>query len=293
MNQVDIQMFLAIVHNHNFSKTAEAMFTSQTVVSHRMSALEKELGYPLFVRRPGMRTVELTHQGQQFVPLAEQWEALWSASQSLGSRQYRSPLFIGAGERLNAHVLPPFYRLFSSKRQDTVQLNIRTYHSLETISLVEQKKLDIGLTSSDPNMKDIITVPVLYEPLVMICRPSGYYPEGPISPEDLDPDTGIQMTSNATISTWRSRHWGESYQPSISVDTYSLAASLMSSEIHWATCPKLTAEAMAKANSLEIHPFSVDVPYQATYLIYRQNISIDKQSIILDFLNSFREYFKS
>ena len=44
MNYQDIKTFLTIVSNSSLSKAAEVLFVSQPALSHRLSALEEELG---------------------------------------------------------------------------------------------------------------------------------------------------------------------------------------------------------------------------------------------------------
>ena len=73
MNHLDIQTFLTIVSSPSLSKAAEALYVSQPALSHRLSALEHEVGAELVVRHRGIRAIELTDAGQRFVPIAKKW----------------------------------------------------------------------------------------------------------------------------------------------------------------------------------------------------------------------------
>lgn len=64
MNYQDIKTFLTIVSSSSLSKAAEVLFVSQPALSHRLSALEEELGTELIIRKKGSRTLELTDAGQ-------------------------------------------------------------------------------------------------------------------------------------------------------------------------------------------------------------------------------------
>ena len=68
MTYQDIHTFLTIASSSSLSKAAESLFVSQPALSHRLSALEEELGTELIIRRKGSRTLELTDAGQRFVP---------------------------------------------------------------------------------------------------------------------------------------------------------------------------------------------------------------------------------
>ena len=60
MNYTDIHTFLTIASSPSLSKAAESLFVSQPALSHRLSALEEELGTELIIRKKGSRTLELT-----------------------------------------------------------------------------------------------------------------------------------------------------------------------------------------------------------------------------------------
>ena len=57
MNYQDIKTFLTIVSSSSLSKAAEVLFVSQPALSHRLSALEEELGTKLFQRNGHGRTL--------------------------------------------------------------------------------------------------------------------------------------------------------------------------------------------------------------------------------------------
>lgn len=70
LNTDRILYFLTIAEEGSFSAAAKKHFISQTAISLQMSALEKELGCPLFVR---LKTgAELTWQGKRLLPMARQ-----------------------------------------------------------------------------------------------------------------------------------------------------------------------------------------------------------------------------
>lgn len=68
MNEEQIDTFLVIERCGSFSRAAELLFITQPTVSHRIGALEQELGAPLFRRGPG--PLALTPAGRAFLPQA-------------------------------------------------------------------------------------------------------------------------------------------------------------------------------------------------------------------------------
>jgi DNA-binding transcriptional LysR family regulator len=64
------ELFADLVETGNFTASAERLGFTQSGVSHIIKGLEKEMGFPLFVRT--RRGVELTDSGRRIVPLIRQ-----------------------------------------------------------------------------------------------------------------------------------------------------------------------------------------------------------------------------
>ena len=292
MNQHDIKTFLIVVRCKNFSKAAELLYTTQTTVSHRISSLEKELGYPLISRRQGYRSIELTAQGAQFVPIAEQWMTLWDSSLAIKDTDHRPVLTIGATNRLNAHFLPPFFNHISQVNHNYVA-DIRSYHSVEVASLIERRDLDVGFISTDTQSKSITTIPFLKENIVMICQKGDYYKDEFIHPFSLNIQHEVRFASNHEISTWHDQWWNRNKQPYVYVDTATIAVHHLNKPPLWSICPYSVATSLKKLYPIEIHEFATEVPSQMSFLVYPNTPRSDKAPLIESFLTEFRRYYLS
>ncbi len=78
MNAFDLKCFLILARTLSFTGTAQELFLSQQAVSQRISRLERELGFPLFVRNRNY--VKLTKAGERcyefLLPAEKQYEAI-------------------------------------------------------------------------------------------------------------------------------------------------------------------------------------------------------------------------
>ena len=110
MDLSEIETFLTIVNTKSITKTADILFLSQPTVSHRLKALEKELGFPLIVRKKGFKNVELTSKGSEFVSIAERYISLWKETQVLAQDRDSTLLSIGCTDSLNIALFAGFYR---------------------------------------------------------------------------------------------------------------------------------------------------------------------------------------
>ena len=120
MTYQDIHTFLTIASSSSLSKAAESLFVSQPALSHRLSALEEELGTELIIRRKGSRTLELTDAGQRFVPIARKWEQLWIETGKIKFERPSTQLRIVNVDSLNFYFMPQVMRIFWRVIQNVV-----------------------------------------------------------------------------------------------------------------------------------------------------------------------------
>jgi DNA-binding transcriptional LysR family regulator len=84
MNWDDVRIFLAIARNGQILGAARALTLNHATVARRLTALEEALGSRLFVRKTN--GVELTGEGERFLPHAERMEsAMLAASEATGA----------------------------------------------------------------------------------------------------------------------------------------------------------------------------------------------------------------
>lgn len=94
MNTVQLECFLSVAKNLNFSKASEEVRISQPAVSHQINSLEKELDTKLFTRTS--KSVALTPEGLLFMPDADRiLKIAVSARTRLSNREQPVILEIG------------------------------------------------------------------------------------------------------------------------------------------------------------------------------------------------------
>ena len=139
MTYQDIHTFLTIASSSSLSKAAESLFVSQPALSHRLSALEEELGTELIIRRKGSRTLELTDAGQRFVPIARKWEQLWIETGKIKFERPSTQLRIVNVDSLNFYFMPQVIENFLESHPKC-SLHINTMQSNLSYKSIENKK---------------------------------------------------------------------------------------------------------------------------------------------------------
>jgi len=183
MEFIEIQAFVAVAAEGNFTRAAATLHLSQPAVSRRIDLLERELGAPLFDRIPtGAR---LTEAGEAFLPHAQR--ALAAARDGAaavdalltGDRGMITLAVVGtlASTELTARLVA-----FRASYPE-VRLELRTARSDEVGDLVRRGEVALGLRYFPDPAEAIISTPVSEEALVVVGSSSavvGMSPPGAV-----------------------------------------------------------------------------------------------------------------
>lgn len=267
MNPANIQTFLCVANHQSLSVAASMLYLSQPTVSARLQQLEEELGVTLIVRKKGVRTVELTPQGMAFIPLAERWMALEAETKGFARQQYLAPLTIACPDSLNNYLFPELFRRLLQPERN-LALRIRTQQSPEIFRLVENREADVGFVFYLSRSSNVRCVPVLSEPMVLLCGGDAALPEGSVSPKELDPRKELYLPWSQDIQIWHDSWWSPSVRPFVYVDNVALLTLYLDEPGTWAFCPASVAEAFSREEKpVTIRPLRDGPPNRVCYML--------------------------
>ena len=236
MNMTNIHTFLRVVYSNSLTQAANELFVSQPTVTARLQQLEDEVGAVLLHRGKGVRTVELTPRGKAFLPLAERWAALEIETGQFLAQQIRLPLSIACLDSINLYVLSSLFRDLTRQHPE-LRLNLRTHESYEIYSLVESHEVDFGFSYMLSHYTGVLAEPLFAEPMVLIGSAAAPWPEGPLSPQQLDPAGEIYVSWSQELDLWH-RHWWNPQIPSlVQVDVAAMMPPYLDQPGSWAICP--------------------------------------------------------
>ena len=78
MNIDEIITFIKVIELQSISAAANQLFISQSSASNRIKHLEETLNVQLIHRARGYKRISLTEEGEYFLPIAQQWLALYN-----------------------------------------------------------------------------------------------------------------------------------------------------------------------------------------------------------------------
>lgn len=171
-NLSQYKIFYEVARAGNISKAAKELYISQPAISKAISKLEDSLGIPLFTR--SSRGVQLTAEGQILFEYAkEAFEALNRGEQELKRIQEFDigHLRIGVSNTLCKYVLLPYLKTFIDQYPH-MRISIEGQSTAQTISRLEQHKLDLGLIAEPASHRDLTFIPVMDIQDTFVATPS-------------------------------------------------------------------------------------------------------------------------
>src|SRR5258708_23229782 len=118
MELLQVRYFLALAKTLNFTRAAEACNVSQPALTRAIQRLEEELGGPLIYRERSL--TQLTELGRAMLPHLETAygaaEAATKQAIAFKRREF-SPLRLGLGVSISAHILRPALRELEPRLQ--------------------------------------------------------------------------------------------------------------------------------------------------------------------------------
>jgi DNA-binding transcriptional LysR family regulator len=153
-------IFYTVANTGNISKAAKELYISQPAISKSIQKLEESLNCKLFSR--SSRGVMLTEEGQLlYGHVKEAFETL-----TTGEDQLKRSIALGVGHlqigvssTLCKYVLLPYLKEFI-RLNPHVSISINCQSTNETLQLLDDNKIDIGLIGKPENTKNINFYPL-------------------------------------------------------------------------------------------------------------------------------------
>ena len=154
-NLSSYRIFYTVANTGNISKAAKELYISQPAISKSIQKLEESVGCKLFSR--SSRGVVLTDEGKLlYEHVSEAYETLTMGEEKL-NRSIElgvGHLKIGVSSTLCKYLLLPYLKEFI-RQNPHISISISCQSTNDTLKLLEDNKIDIGLIGKPENLKNI------------------------------------------------------------------------------------------------------------------------------------------
>jgi len=240
-----------------------------------------------------VRNVELTPAGEQFLPLAEQWAALYNDIGQIKKETARNDLRIGCPDTLSDCLLLP---LFAEVLYLTppLHLDITTYHSKEVVRAVAERRVDVSLGFYQRSISNVISLPVFREIIrVLLFEPTQELKaKAAVHPSELLRKDEIFTYWSPGIQQWHDSWWERNEKPYASIDTLPQMKQLMRRPGQWMIIPSYMVDAFSDDRRFHVKSFSTPAPNRICYLFKHRYPELQTKKNVSMFENRLFEYCK-
>ena len=171
-NLSQYRIFYAVAKSGNISRAAKELYISQPAISKSISKLEDSLNTVLFTRNS--RGVQLTDEGQVlFEHTRDAFEELAKGEQELKRiREFNmGHIRIGVSNTLCRFIMVKYLKGFI-EQYPHIKITIESQPTTQTLSMLEQQRIDIGLVVEQKSAKSMNFIPVMDIEDIFVATPS-------------------------------------------------------------------------------------------------------------------------
>lgn len=235
MNIVDVESFLAIASCGTISKAAEKLYITQPALSLKVENLEKELGCRLFIRKRGIRSVELTAEGKQFIQLAYRYKSLRDEMHHLSHDSSELPFRLSAVNSINTVLMPNvtlnFLQQFTHARLEEEDLA-----SMASYDAIESKLVDLALIVDTRYSIKSRCVPLFSEKMKFVCNVNNKFPKR-LTVSALDQNKEIYSPWFLEFEQWHDLWFKQNARPRVQVQTMNHLSFFLQQPGSWSIVP--------------------------------------------------------
>lgn len=173
MNLRHFECFRTVMVSGTMTRAAEILGLAQPTVSQLIAALEREIGFPLFIRRKGrlQPTIEADYLYDQVSRMMDGYERTLDTVKQIRNRSLGS-LVVATYPGLAFHILPHIVSEFLAERPD-VRIRIISKSSQRVRDLIPSQQFDVAVTELPIDHAAINIEPMKFE---CVCLLSADHP---------------------------------------------------------------------------------------------------------------------
>lgn len=264
-----LRLFLDAWKLGSFTAAANQNFVTQSTLSKRIALLEQELGVTLFQRGKGQAQVTVTPMGEAFSDIAERILMLYGQACALQNEGIRQILTIACIRSAQDAIFPQF--LLHLKAIDPrLCITIEDHHTTEIFPLLENRRVDIGITQSQLPSKSLSSQLLYQETYCVVLQKdqNRFYAGEPVHPTQLSERHEIFQAFDRAHQLWHDQWW-RPFAAKMRVNTTSTAELYFSHPEDWMIVPAATARAMEK-RGFSVFPLLENPPSHCVFLTYHR-----------------------
>jgi len=265
MDLDSLNIFLNIAETRNMTVSSKQLFKSQPNISRQMKQLEGELGFPLFIRNRGVRSIELTQQGEEFLLYAKRIRTIMQEAGHLADSKQYYYLNVAALYSINTYVLDPVYRNILQSRRD-LRLSIHNFYSLEAYNQVSRGAIDLSFTAITMHHNSVRTEPCFEEKTFIVANKNTVYANTE-TVENLPIERCVYVSWSLEHDSWFIHHFGNNQNCFVNLLSLTVMEELLRTIDCWALVPASMIPSLLRNEEIVMVPIKDRIPDRRVYMI--------------------------
>ncbi|MDQ0360462.1 LysR family transcriptional regulator [Breznakia pachnodae] len=240
MNIDEIITFLEVVELQSISAAANQLFISQSSASNRINHLENSLGTKLIHRAKGYKKISLTEEGEYFLPIAQQWMALYNDVKNITNLHHAKTFKITTNSILNSFLLPYIYTDFSNKYKN-IMIHSQTEHSTEAHQHIANQTADLAIVYTEHYEPNVISKPLFKENMVFICHKDSRFAKTQLL-SDLCDANEVYAKWSSEFENWHQRQFPYFHRHKIVIGSAIMFDQFLIEQDDWAIVSRIVGD---------------------------------------------------
>lgn len=290
MDAIKIESFLKIVEVGSISKAAELLYVSQSTLSGRLSSLEKDLNVTLVKRGQGIKGIQLTQKGLEFLELAINYLQLQRKIETWSQQEVLTEVRVSIPHSLNTYFLNDFY--YRMAEEKILPLNITSHWNHTIYERLHTHEIELAIVSRPYNTTNLQTSQLFSEPLVIVYQQEVSDYSMINSLRELPRHNQIEFDWGPDFHIWAKEQWAMEELPAITVDSVDLLLQLLNMPDSWAVVPYCVYQQMGHAMNLQKIPTKEPI-LRALYVVQHKSKTTDQELSLQLFIDELKKELKN
>lgn len=265
MTHDELDAFLAVCRFNNITKAAKELCITQSALSTRLKQLEDDIGCTLFLRNKGKRNVSLTAKGWSVYRLALQYQDILSKIRAVGTSEPPSVLRITCLTSVGNYLLSPAFDHFM-ERFPHIRLSIMNMNASDAIPRLIAGTQDISFGTVKVNTDQIVSIPLLSDPLTLVCAQDSDYPEI-VSQSMLRLEDEVYSYWSSEAAYWHKTVFGTDTVPFIKLELIDQVGKNIVKPGKWGFVPKSMANHLCQTLPVRQCQTTFPLPERTIFLL--------------------------
>lgn len=258
----EVVTLLTVCDCGNFTRAAQALYIGQPALSKKVRAIEEKLGYQIFIRNKGRKSIELSDKANQLIPILHQIKQLNSDASEIRYSSDKNVVKIASSDGPYLLAIDCAVEKLVLKRPNTV-FKLKNMSYKECFDALENDIIDIAFVGNNIYRKYIHSYPLYEEKMVFVC-PADHNYGSIVDINALNVADSIYSAYSTEFSSWFKAVF-KNERPLLQCDLIFQVERYIEKLDLWSIVPYSVAKYLSEKIEISVLPLTIEPPMRLIY----------------------------